>query len=68
MPKRKIHDASLIVQKAEEMARSGRYENWLSIEFALRSLGFDSAREALDRDWVRERLDELCGQSKIPKS
>jgi hypothetical protein len=68
MPKRQRHDASIIVPKAEEMARSRRYENWLGIEFALRSLGFDTAREALDRDWVRERLDELCGQSKLPKS
>lgn len=66
MPKRLRPDASIIVQKAEEMARAGKYENWLSIEFALRNLGFDGAREALDRDWVRKRLDELCSQSRIP--
>jgi hypothetical protein len=61
---KKRTDPSVIVQKAEELARSGEYQNWLSIEFALRSQGLSGARDALDRDWVRERLDDLCGQAR----
>ena len=61
---KKRTDPSVVVQKAEILARSGDYHNWLSIEFALRSQGFSGVREALDRDWVRERLDTLCTDAK----
>ena len=61
---KKRTESSVIVLKAEELARSGKHENWLSIEFALRAQGFSNAREALDRDWVRERIDTLCSEAK----
>ena len=61
---KKRTDPSVIVRKAEELARSGEYHNWLSIEFALRLQGFSDARDALDRDWVRERLDDLCSEAR----
>lgn len=61
---KKRTETSTIVLKAEELARSGKYENWLFIEFALRAQGFSDAREALNQDWVRERLDTLCAEAK----
>lgn len=61
---KKRTESSIIVLKAEKLACSGKFQNWLSIEFALRSEGFSDAREALDRDWVRERLDTLCDKAR----
>lgn len=67
MAKRKRPDPGAIVQKAEALARTGQYNNWLSIEFALRNDGIENVRETLNREWVRDRLDELCAQTRKAK-
>jgi hypothetical protein len=47
--------------RARELAASGKYHNWLSIETALRfGEGYEEAREILDRKWFRDYLDQLC--------
>lgn len=67
MAKKRTDDA-ILIQKAQVLARSGAYQNWLSIEFALRAQGFADARAALNQDWVRERLDELCADARAAKT
>ena len=44
---------------ADQMAQSGKYSNWLGIEHELRSRGYSRARQLLDRESVRERLDKM---------
>ena len=49
---------------ADEMARSGDYTGWWSIEVELRSRGFSRARYLLDDERIRERLDRLCADAR----
>jgi hypothetical protein len=50
-----------IDSRARELAESGKYLNWLSIEAQLRLVeGLTEAREILDREWFRDYLDGLC--------
>jgi hypothetical protein len=58
MKKAQRHE--LILHKAEKYARSGRFSNWLSIEWELRSEGLKDARLVLDNEHLRVRLDDLC--------
>ncbi len=48
---------------ADQMARSGRYSGWWEIEVELRTLGFPRARQLLDNEQVRERLDRMCAKA-----
>jgi hypothetical protein len=52
---------------ADEMARSGNYIGWLEIEWELRSLGYGRARQLLDDERIRERLDRICAESRKAK-
>lgn len=54
---------STIVQLAREMAESGIYRSWRSIERRLRADGLSRVREALDDD-VRRDLDDCCRTSR----
>jgi len=49
-----------ISQQANELARSGKHMDWLSVEWALRSEGFSEARSLLDNPQIREELDRIC--------
>ena len=49
-------------RRAEELARTGKYDGWLMIEHALKSEGYRKARAWLDNRQIRSELDELCGQ------
>ncbi len=49
---------------AYQMARSGKYSGWLSIEHELRSRGYSRARHLLDRESIRERLDKMCTEAR----
>ncbi len=51
---------STIVQLAREMAESGLYRGWRSIEARLRADGLARVRAALDDDDVRRELDHRC--------
>ena len=56
--------AELIDREADEMARSGKYPDWLSIEHALRSQGYHEARQVLDNQFRRQELNEACRQAR----
>ena len=54
-----------IERLATELARSGRFSGWLSIEHHLRfEEGMPEARHALDNERIRERLDQLCQEAR----
>jgi len=57
--------AELIDRRADELARSGQYENWLSIEHALRFEGYPEARQILDSEFRRQELNEMCRQARM---
>jgi hypothetical protein len=42
------------------LARSGEHRNYQAIEWELRASGYPQARQLLDRERVRERLDGMC--------
>jgi hypothetical protein len=45
---------------AYRLARSGEHRNYQAIEWELRASGYPQARQLLDREQVRERLDDMC--------
>jgi hypothetical protein len=55
-----------ILQLAREMAESGLYRGWRSIEGRLRADGLPRVREALDDD-VRRELDHRCQTLRNPR-
>lgn len=61
---RKKERAELIYCRADEMARSGQYEDWFSIEIALRAEGYREARQLLDSNFRRQELNEMCRQAR----
>jgi len=53
--------ASYISSRANELARSGDFDNWRHIETHLRFVeGYPEARSQMDRDWWRKRLNREC--------
>ena len=48
---------------AYKMARSGEYIGWHLIEVELRSMGYSRARQLLDDDSIRDRLDRMCAEA-----
>ena len=61
---RKKDLAEFIDRRADEMARSGQYRDWMSIEIALRSEGYLKARQILDDQFRRQELNEMCNQAR----
>ena len=61
---RKSERAELIRRRADEMACSGQYKDWGSIERALRAEGYSEARRLLDSEFRREELNEMCRQAR----
>jgi len=55
-----------ILQLAREMAESGLYRGWRSIEGRLRADGLPRVRKALDDD-VRRELDQRCQTLRAPR-
>lgn len=50
--------------RARELARSGRFSNWLAIEHELRFEEWvPEARFCLDGERIREELDRLCADA-----
>ena len=45
---------------AYRLARSGEHRNYQAIEWELRAFGYPQARQLLDHEQVRERLDGMC--------
>jgi hypothetical protein len=49
-----------ISRRADELARTGQYRNWLLIEAVISREGFPEARQVLDDSFKRESLKRLC--------
>lgn len=54
---------SYIDQRATELAATGLYSGWLSIELAIVSEGYPEARAQLDNPARRQRLDRVCAKA-----
>lgn len=61
MRKQQRHEE--ILRKAEQYARSGEFSGWWAIELQLRAEGWKEARQVLDDETLRERLDALCAEA-----
>jgi hypothetical protein len=48
---------------AYRLARSGEHRNYQAIEWELRASGHPQARQLLDREPVREKLDRMCAEA-----
>lgn len=65
--KREQHE--YIGPRARELARSGEFNNWLSIEHYLRfEEDCPEARHVLDDECTREELDKLCKEHRISRN
>jgi len=49
---------------AYRLARSGEHQNYQAIEWELRASGFPRARQLLDHERVREKLDGMCAEAR----
>lgn len=50
--------------RARELAKSGKFSNWLTIEHHLRFTEYcPEARHVLDDERIREELDRLCKEA-----
>ena len=52
---------------ADNLARSGEYTGWWAIEVELRAQGFSRARQLLDDEQTRERLNIMCTEARKDK-
>jgi hypothetical protein len=63
--KNKDNRKEYLKSRARELAMSGRFERWQSIEFELTFVeGLPEARTLLSGRSIRTRLDMLCRQAK----
>ena len=51
-----------------KLARSGEYTGWWDIKVELRTRGFSRARQLLDDEQFRERLDGMCAEARKDKA
>jgi hypothetical protein len=67
-PKKKLEVKEHIEKRAMELARSGGFDGYQSIEFQLRfKEGFPEARSELDSRVTRMMLDTTCREAKAGK-
>ncbi len=53
---------------AYKLAKSGEYTGWWDIEVELWTQGFSRARQLLDDEQIRERLDTMCAEARKDKA
>ncbi len=53
---------------AYNLAHSGEYTGWWDIEDELKTQGFSRARQLLDDEQIRERLDGMCVEARKDKA
>ena len=64
-PRTKRQQREYVPRRARELARSGEFPTWWSIEVHLRHAeGCPEARHVLDNEAVREELDRLCREAR----
>lgn len=59
---KKADRQAYVNRRADELAETGQYRNWLAIEYAIRAEGFSEARQWLDSPFKRKWLDEICAR------
>jgi hypothetical protein len=60
----KAERKSYVSRRADELASSGRFRNWLDVEIELRLVeGYEEAQQWLDNRYKRDWLDKLCAAS-----
>ncbi len=52
---------------AYNLAQSGEHAGWWAIEVELRGQGFSRARQLLDDEKIRARLDRMCAEARKDK-
>lgn len=57
---RKKEREEIIYRRADELARSGKHQEWRTIETELRREGFLEARQLLDSRFLRQELNNMC--------
>ena len=63
-PKTKRQQREYVPKRARELACSGKFPNWLSIEIHMRyQEDCPEARHVLDNEVVREESDRLCREA-----
>jgi hypothetical protein len=56
---------SYVLDRAAELARSGKFSGWVAIEARLRFVeGYPEARRWLDDEYLRMELDRMCGAAR----
>jgi hypothetical protein len=59
-------DVQDIHRRARELATSGEFRGWQSVELRLREEGFVGVISALRDEFLRQELDAACKQAKTP--
>ena len=49
---------------AYRLAKTGEHRNYRSIEWELQAFGYPRARQLLDHERVREKLDGMCVEAR----
>ena len=49
---------------AYRLAQSGEHQNYQAIEWELQAFGYPRARQLLDHERVREKLDGMCAKAR----
>lgn len=65
---RKKELEEIVYRRADELARSGNYQDWRSIEIELRHEGFLKARQLLDSRFRRQELNNMCKQAQMART
>lgn len=68
--RRKMTKAAIreyLSRRSREVATSGDYGDYMSIEIALRAEGFPEAREFLNSRLLRWELNRLCNQARAKR-
>ncbi len=60
---RKTKLSEIIDRRADELAMSGKHQDWRTIEIALRYEGFPKARQILDNRFRRQELNNMCTEA-----
>jgi len=62
MKKTQLKDQAL--RRAEQLAGTGKYADYVLIEPTLKMEGYKQARLWLNDSFIRQTLDDLCAQSR----
>lgn len=49
---------------AYKLAKSGEFSNWSGVEVELRIQGYSRARQLLDDEQTRDKLDRMCADAR----